>query len=87
MIYLHFFLLIIKLTKQKIYDCLEQLYYAGVSFMRTFKWKLFERKGKSKEAGKDEKLLQQNLDDLKDEALNKDKRNLKEVAKEVLKEE
>ncbi len=55
--------------------------------MRTFKWKLFERKGQSKEAGKDEKLLQENLEDLKDEALNKDKRNLKEVAKEVLKEE
>ncbi len=55
--------------------------------MRTFKWKLFERKGQNKEAGKDEKLLQQNLEDLKDEALNKDKRNLKEVAKEVLKEE
>lgn len=81
------YFLIIKSIKQKIYDYLEQLYYAGVSSMRTFKWKLFERKGQTKEAGKDEKLLQENLDDLKDEALNKDNRNLKEVAKEVLKEE
>lgn len=81
------YFLIIKSIKQKIYDSSRQLYYAGVSFMRTFKWKLFERKGQTKEAGKDEKLLQRNLEDLKDEALNKDKRNLKEVAKEVLKEE
>jgi len=56
--------------------------------MRRFKWRLFERKGKNKEANKDEKLLQQNVEDIKNEILNKGGvKNLREVAKELLTEE
>jgi len=56
--------------------------------MRRFKWRLFERKGKSKEAGKDEKLLQENVEDIKKEILNRGGvKNLREVAKELLTEE
>jgi|Deesub1362B_J571_1020462.scaffolds.fasta_scaffold00314_31 hypothetical protein len=56
--------------------------------MRRFKWRLFERKGKRKEANKDERLLQQNVEDIKKEILNKGGvKNLREVAKELLTEE
>jgi len=56
--------------------------------MRRFKWRLFERKGQKKEIGKDEKLLKQNVESLKEEALRKGGgQDLKKLAKDLLKEE
>ena len=56
--------------------------------MRRFRWRLFERKGLKKEAGKDEKLLKQNVEDLKEVALGKGgEQDLKTLAKDLLKEE
>jgi len=56
--------------------------------MRTFDWKSFKEKGKEKERMKDEKLLEQNLEDLKREALNPGgEKDLREIAKEILTEE
>jgi len=56
--------------------------------MRRFKWRLFERKGKNKEAEKDEKLLRENVEDIKNEVLGKGGvKDLREVAKELLAEE
>lgn len=56
--------------------------------MRRFKWRLFERKGNSKKSKRDEKLLERNVDEIKNEVLSKGGvKDLKEVAKELLKEE
>ncbi len=56
--------------------------------MRTFDWKSYKDKGKEKEKMKDEKLLEQNLEDLKEEALKPGGgKDLREIAKEVLTEE
>lgn len=56
--------------------------------MRRFKWRLFERKGQKKEVGKEEKLLKQNVEDLKEDALRKGGgQDLKKLAKDLLKEE
>jgi len=56
--------------------------------MRRFKWRLFERKGNNKKSKRDEKLLERNIDEIKNEVLNKGGvKDLKEVAKELLKEE
>ncbi|RLI81285.1 hypothetical protein DRP07_07630 [Archaeoglobales archaeon] len=56
--------------------------------MRRFNWRLFRKKGTSKEASKDEKLLQKNVDDLKREALTRGgNEGIKSMAKELLTEE
>ena len=56
--------------------------------MRTFDWKSYKNKGKEKEKMKDEKMLEQNLGDIKKEALNPGgEKDLKQIAKEILKEE
>jgi len=55
--------------------------------MRTFDWRAFERKGKNKEASKDEKLLKENIDELKKVALKKSSEDMKEIARQVLVEE
>jgi hypothetical protein len=56
--------------------------------MRTFDWKSYKNKGKEKEKMKDEKMLEQNLEDIKKEALNPGgEKDLKQIAKEILKEE
>jgi len=53
-------------------------------FMRTFDWRSFERKGKNKEESKDEKLLKENIEELKKVATGKGTINMKEIAKQVL---
>jgi hypothetical protein len=56
--------------------------------MRRFKWKLFKKKGTSKLANKDEKLLKKNVDDLKNEALTRGGgESIKTMAKELLPDE
>jgi hypothetical protein len=56
--------------------------------MRRFKWRLFRKKGTSKLATKDEKLLQKNMDDIKHEALTRGgKEDIKTIAKDLLGEE
>ncbi len=56
--------------------------------MRRFNWKLFRKKGTSKEASKDEKLLQKNVNDLKQEALARGgSEGIKSMVKELLPEE
>jgi hypothetical protein len=62
--------------------------YITVVTLRRFKRRLFERKGQKKEVGKDEKLLKQNVEDLKNEALRKGgEKDFKKFAKDLLKEE
>ncbi|AGK61798.1 hypothetical protein Asulf_01827 [Archaeoglobus sulfaticallidus PM70-1] len=56
--------------------------------MRRFKWRLFRRKGASKKATRDEKLLQKNVEELKVEALTKGGDvGIKAIAKELLPDE
>ncbi len=56
--------------------------------MRTFDWKSFREKGKEKEKMKDEKLLERNLEELKEEAKNPGgEKDIRELAKEILTEE
>jgi hypothetical protein len=55
--------------------------------MRRFNWRLFRRKGKNKEMSKDEKLLRQNVEDLKKEVFGRGGKNLRDIARELLKEE
>lgn len=56
--------------------------------MRRFKWRLFERKGLSKEEIKSKKILQRNIEDIKKEIFNKSEfKNVRELAREILAEE
>ncbi|AEA46474.1 hypothetical protein [Archaeoglobus veneficus] len=55
--------------------------------MRRFDWRSFERKGKNKKENKEEKLLMENLEDLRKEIMSKGGEDIKEIAKLVLKEE
>lgn len=56
--------------------------------MRTFDWKSYKDKGKEKEKMKDEKSIEKNLEDLKEEAMNPGgEKDLKEMAKEILEDE
>jgi len=56
--------------------------------MRRFKWRLFERKGLSKEERKSKKILQKNIEDIKKEIFNKSEfKNVRDLAREILAEE
>ncbi len=56
--------------------------------MRRFNWRLFRRKGMSKERSMEEKLLSRNVEDIKEEMKTKGGgQDLKQVAKELLPEE
>ena len=56
--------------------------------MRRFNWRLFRRKGMSKERSKEEKLLSKNVDDIKEEVKTRGGgQDLRQVAKELLPEE
>ncbi len=52
--------------------------------MRRFNWRLFRRKGVKKERSKDEKLLLKNVNELK---IQREERDIHEVAREILPEE
>ena len=56
--------------------------------MRTFDWKSYKDKGKEKEKTIDEKMLMDNLEELKEEALNPGgDKDIKQIARELLEED
>ncbi len=55
--------------------------------MRRFNWRLFRRKGKKKVEEKDEKLLIKNVKEIKEEIMGDKRKDMHEVAKELLSED
>jgi len=74
------------LSRKKVYYGFNEIIFSGS--MRTFDWKSYKDKGKKKDEIREEKMLEQNLEDLKEEALKPGgEKDIREIAKEILTEE
>ena len=74
------------MSRKKVYYGFNEIIFSGS--MRTFDWKSYKDKGKKKDEIREEKMLEQNLEDLKEEALKPGgEKDNREIAKEILTEE